>query len=145
MVSEFNYVLTRELKYSREGDPNTVAEFITLKEPTAANFKEAARIRQCIKKAMMAAIDASAAEASEGPPPEDAEDEAMDPKVLMMILSTHGDRMDAFFDDVREVIMSKGTALIDGDTALTKSVGGRIPMADMESMIFEYVSRFFMG
>lgn len=154
MRIEARVILTSPVEYGGKDGNLHHASFITLVAPSSAAFRVASRIKQQMMRAIMAeqrkrAADPLRAAAPAEPEPQPGQEKApaKEPEratgadMIQMLAQSDAD-LGELGDLVRELILSHGIALLDGEVRLTPILLDRLSLADYESVVGEYLATF---
>lgn len=145
MDSETRVILSTPIQYGGADGKMRDGTFVTLRAPSSSAFKVAAKIKQQMMRAIMAerrklGPEASVPEPADSAPAAEPE-RAAGPDMLAMLAQSDADLAE-LGELVRELILSHGIALVDGEVKMTALLVDRLSLRDFEAIVGEYLATF---
>lgn len=149
MQTEARVILSTPVQYGGKDGKLRDGTFVVLRAPSSSAFRIAARIKQQMLRAIMAEQRKRAADpvATAGPPPPATADatpeaeRATGADMLQMLAQSEADLAE-LGDLVRDLILSHGIAMLDGEVRMTALLVDRLSLADFEAIVGEYLATF---
>lgn len=148
MTNSVRVVLTSPVEYAGKDGKLHNGSFVELQAPTSAAFRVAVRIKQQMLRAIMSEQRKAASDPLRAPaaPETEAPDAAVAESptgadMLAMLAQSDADLAE-IGDLVRELIVSHGIALLDGEVKMTALLVDRLSLRDFEAIVGEYLATF---
>lgn len=140
-------VLSTPFEYASKGGMRR-AGFVELRSPSSKAFRIALRMKQQLMRAVMQQQDRLRAVVASAPEPEPApevqptvDEGPRGPAFLQMIAGSDAD-LGALAEDLRQLVILHGVALVDGEEPMTELLLDRLSMTDFEAVLGEYLATF---
>lgn len=151
MLSETRVLLSSPLSYAAADGKMRPATFVMLRAPGSPAYRVALKIKQQLVRAIMAEQRRNPTAAKPAPTsalvpfdPDAAEEEEVRPAgadYLNMLAASDADLAE-LAEHFRELVLSHGVALVDGEVRMTPLLLDSLSMGDFESLLGEYLATF---
>jgi len=143
MKKDFDYELSSSFEYACKGEI-AEATFITFHAPTSRNMQQCAMLKQSFYRAL--SEQQEKASDPTGETVEDKGDKVINGAEIMDLIMISKDvELVNVLIAGKELFASKGVAMVDGETPLTKPLVDNMSQDDLEKALGEYLANFILA